>query len=64
MTTGSEQATTRPTLREAAEWLVKIHADDVTIPRGSALWEDLQALRAALAASPTGSEQALDRSAG
>lgn len=36
-------------LRLAAEWLVKVHADDKTI-RGTALWEDLQALRAALAA--------------
>jgi hypothetical protein len=36
-------------LRRAAEWLVSIHADDVSIPKGSALWEDLQSLKAALA---------------
>lgn len=35
-------------LRAAAQWLVDIHADDTTIDRGSALWEDLQRLRAAL----------------
>lgn len=36
-------------LRGAAQWLVDIHADSVAIERGSALWEDLQRLRAALA---------------
>jgi len=39
-------------LRSAAEWMVKVHADDVSI-RGTALWEDLQALKAALADSPS-----------
>lgn len=37
-------------LREAAEWLVKVHGDDVTL-KGTALAEDIDALRAALEAT-------------
>lgn len=36
----------------AAQWLVDIHADSIAIERGSALWEDIQRLRTALAVKP------------
>lgn len=40
-----------PDLRAAAKWLTDIWANNVAIERGSALWEDIQRLRAALSAT-------------
>lgn len=40
-------------IEAAARWLVNIHAGSIAIPAGSALGEDLAALRAALSEVPS-----------
>lgn len=52
MTPVEQTSTPHPDLRAAAQWLVDIWADNVAIEQGSALWEDIQRLRAALSLQP------------